>query len=189
MFLKGLFLVHYCSSFISMISQTISLPRWLFADDCVLFREVQAREDQLELQNDLTKLITWSNRLQMTFNPEKCEVLKLGRVKRSLSTSYFLNGQKLSVVAKHKHLGVILSTNLSWSSHIDEAVDKARKVWGIILEEPMCWLSSSFTNLLWFHYLNIHHLYGAHTPRKILKSVSWCRGSDKGNPRIPRYGL
>ena len=65
--------------------------------------------------------------------PRKCEVLELGRVKRSLSTSYFLNGQKLSVVAKHKHLGVVLSTKLSWSSHIDDAVAKARKVWGIIL--------------------------------------------------------
>ena len=30
-----------------------------------------------------------------------------------------LNGRKLSVVAKHKHLGVILSTKLS---HVDEAV-------------------------------------------------------------------
>ena len=104
----------------------------LFADDFVLFREVQTREDQLELQNDLIKLTTWSNRWQMTFNPEKCEVMELGRVKRSLSTSYFLNGRKLSVVAKYKHFEVILSTNLSWSSHIDEAVSKARKVWGII---------------------------------------------------------
>ena len=48
----------------------------------------------------LVNLITWSNRWQMTFNPEKFEVLEL---KRSLSTSYILNGQKLSVVAKHNH--------------------------------------------------------------------------------------
>ena len=64
----------------------------------------------------------------MTFKSEKCEVLELGRVKRSLPTSYLLNGQKLSVVDKHKHLGVIISTKLSWSSHIDEAVAKARRV-------------------------------------------------------------
>ena len=62
----------------------------------------------MKLQNEL---IMWINRWKMTFNPEKCEVMELGRVKRSLSTSYFLNGQKLSVVAKHKHLGVILSQN------------------------------------------------------------------------------
>ena len=49
----------------------------LFADDCVLFREVQTREDQLKLQNDLTKQIMWSNRWQVTFNPEKCEVLEI----------------------------------------------------------------------------------------------------------------
>ena len=135
-----------------------------------LFREVQTREDQL--QNDLTKLISWTNRWQMTFNPEKCEILELGRVKWSLSTSYFLNGQKLSVILKHKHLGVTLSTKLSSSSHIDEAV-KARKVWEIIqrtVEEPMYWLSSSFTILLWFHYLNMHHLFGTHTPWRYSKA-------------------
>ena len=119
--------------YINDIADNLTSKVALFADDCVLSREVQTREDQLELQNDLTKLIMWSNRWQMTFNPEKCEVLELGRAKRSLSTSYFLNGQKLSVVAKHKHLGVTLSTKLSWSSHIDDAVAKARKVWGIIL--------------------------------------------------------
>ena len=39
----------------------------------------------------------------------------------------------------------------------------------------MCWLSSSFTNLLWYHCLNMYLQYGAHTPRRILKSLSWCR--------------
>ena len=119
-----LFLLYIADNFTSKVG--------VFADDCVLFREVQTREDQLKLHNDLTKLIMWSNRWQMTFSPEKCEVLELGRVKRSLSTSYFLNGQKLSVVTKHNHLGVILSTKLSWSSHIDDAVAKARRVWGVI---------------------------------------------------------
>ena len=51
-----------------------------FADDCVLFREVQTKGDQFELQNDLIKLTKWTNKWQMTFNPEKCEVLELGRV-------------------------------------------------------------------------------------------------------------
>ena len=53
--------------------------------------------------------------------PGKCEVLQLGRVKRSLPTANSLNGQKVSVVEKHRHLGVVISTKLSWSSHIDKA--------------------------------------------------------------------
>ena len=53
--------------------------------------------------------------------PGKCEVLELGRVKRSLPTANSLNGQKVSVVEKHRHLGVVISTKLSWSSHIDKA--------------------------------------------------------------------
>ena len=118
--------------YINDIADSLTSKLALFADDCVLFREVQTREGQLELQKDLTTLSNWSNRWHMTFNPEKCEVLELGRAKQSLLTSYFLKGQKLLVVKKHKHLGVILPTKLSWSSHIDEVVSKARKVWGII---------------------------------------------------------
>ena len=53
--------------------------------------------------------------------PGKYEVLELGRVKWSLHTANSLNGQKLSVVEKHKYLGVVISTKLSWSSHIDKA--------------------------------------------------------------------
>ena len=148
----------------------------LFADDCALLREVQTREDQL--QNDLTKLISWTNRWQMTFNPEKCEILELGRVKWSLSTSYFLNGQKLSVIVKHKHLGVTLSTKLSSSSHIDEAV-KARKVWEIIQRTvrganvlAKLQLYNSFVVPL-LEYAS--PVWNPHT-MEILKSVSWCRG-------------
>ena len=81
--------------YINYIADNLTSKGALFADDCVLFREVQTKGDQLELQNDLIKLIKWSNKWQMTFNPEKCEVLELGRVKRSLPTSYILNGQKL----------------------------------------------------------------------------------------------
>ena len=57
---RGLFLVHYFSSFTSMTLQIISLLRWLFC--WWLHVSCLGRcKRQLELQNDLTKLITWSN--------------------------------------------------------------------------------------------------------------------------------
>ena len=111
----------------------------------------------------------------MLFNPGESEVLELGRVKQSLPTSYLLTGQKLSDIKQHKHLAVVISSKLSLSNHINEAVAKARKVWGIIhrtTRGTSVWLSSSFTNLSWFQYLNMHLLYGVPTPRKILKSSS-----------------
>ena len=97
------------SSYINDIAHNLTSKVALFADDSVLFRGVQTKGDQLELQNDLTKLTKLSNRWQMTFNPGKCEVLELG----SLPTANSLNGQKLSVLEKNKHLGVVISTKLS----------------------------------------------------------------------------
>ena len=58
----------------------------------------------------------------MTFNPGKSEV-------QEVITYIICNGQKRSVVDKRKHLGVVIfSTKLSWSSNINKAVAKARKV-------------------------------------------------------------
>ena len=64
--------------YINDIAYNLTSKVALFADDCVLSREVQTREDQLELQNDLTKLILWSNRWQMTFNPGNVRSWSLG---------------------------------------------------------------------------------------------------------------
>lgn len=83
-----------------------------------LYREVQTKEDQLELQNDLNKITMWSTMWRMSFNPEKCEVLQLGRIKQSLLPSlYFLNGQELVIpaVTEHKYLGVTLTSELELS--------------------------------------------------------------------------
>ena len=57
MSLKGLFLV------LNYIADNLTSKVALFADDSVLLREAGTnyREDQLQLQNDLTKLIMWSN--------------------------------------------------------------------------------------------------------------------------------
>ena len=63
--------------YINHIADNLTSKVALFADNCVLFREVQIKGDQSELQNDLTNITKCSNWWQMTYNPEKCEVLEL----------------------------------------------------------------------------------------------------------------
>ena len=49
----------------------------LFADDCLLYRQIKNREDQILLQNDLTYLEEWAQKWGMRFNAKKCYVMSI----------------------------------------------------------------------------------------------------------------
>ena len=58
--------------FISDISCCVQSNLRLFADDCVLYREVVTHKDCLVFQQDLHRLFFWSKSWQLTFNVTKC---------------------------------------------------------------------------------------------------------------------
>ena len=86
----------------------------LFADDGLLYREINTETDSKELQKDLDALeeleITW----QMHFHPEKCQMIHMCTNKRFCrQTTYKLHGHTLEAVETAKYLGVTLSEDLS----------------------------------------------------------------------------
>ena len=48
---------------------------YVFADDCVLYRNIMSAADVEILQEDLNKLATWAKTWGMHFNIDKCIVL------------------------------------------------------------------------------------------------------------------
>ena len=50
-----------------------------FADDTKLFTTIKGNGDKQQLQDDIDKLIKWSEKLQMLFNVEKCKCLHTAR--------------------------------------------------------------------------------------------------------------
>ena len=73
----------------------------LFADDCLVYREIRNQEDRVQLQADLDALGTWSARWGMRFNTSKCEILQVGTGTRTLPDTHFytLNGDVLKLVS------------------------------------------------------------------------------------------
>lgn len=67
--------------FINDISNSIQSKLRLFADDCVLSREVASHQDCLTLQQDLDLLYQWSRTWQLCFNVSKCYHLGITRNK------------------------------------------------------------------------------------------------------------
>ena len=50
----------------------------IFADDTKLFRKVKEIGDKQKLQDDIDKLVKWSEKWQMLFNFGKCKCLHTG---------------------------------------------------------------------------------------------------------------
>ena len=66
----------------------------------------------------------------MQFNVTKCHTMRISRKKEPVLMDYYIDGQKLSPVKNHPYLGVMLSNDLRWNSHVENIVVKANKSLG-----------------------------------------------------------
>ena len=66
-------------AFINDLPVSIRSSSRLFADDCVVYREIRSDNDCQILQDDLQKLWDWEKKWGMSFHPEKCSILRVHR--------------------------------------------------------------------------------------------------------------
>ena len=118
--------------FINDLPNCVDSKARLFADDCIVYRNISSSQDCQELQHDLDKLAQWEQTWGMSFHPDKCNVLRVSRAKNPMMFNYSLKGQNLEAVNTAKYLGIDLSNNLTWNSHIDRTVKKANNMLGFL---------------------------------------------------------
>jgi hypothetical protein len=94
----------------------------VFADDCLLYRNLNNQSDSELLQKDLTNLENWEKTWQMKFNPEKCYVIHVTKKKIPLKFDYLLHSHILQPVKNGKYLGVTISNGLDWGPHINNII-------------------------------------------------------------------
>ena len=109
----------------------ISSDIYLFADDTKIFTQIRTPEDAKVLQEDLDKLVEWSNKWLLKFHPSKCKVLDIGTKERA-SYDYYINDTLLDHSTEEKDLGVFVDTKLKFSNHIAQKISKANNILGII---------------------------------------------------------
>ena len=90
----------------------------LFADDCLLYRQISSPDDCCILQDDLLKMEDWANTWKMVFNIDKCEVLQIN-LSSSTPVTYYLYNNPLRIVDAAKYLGVLLDSKLNFNKHIE----------------------------------------------------------------------
>ena len=118
--------------YINDITCDINSRMRLFADDSIIYREIRSIEDHYKLQDDITKLQSWSERWQMTFKPEKCYVLSITSKRNISKFLYHINNVALDSKDSWKYLGIIIDSKLNWKDHCTEIAAKARQALGLI---------------------------------------------------------
>ena len=102
-----------------------------FADDTKVFRKVNTDGDKQHLQNDLDKLVKWSEKWQMLFNFGKCKCLHTGHGK--LDVNYKMGDTVLGTTIKEKDLqGVTISADMNVPEQCGIASSKGNQILGLI---------------------------------------------------------
>ena len=104
----------------------------MFADDCVLYRNIHSRQDCLTLQEDLTSLGQWEADWQMKFNVAKCHSMRVTRHHKQILFDSSLHNQTLENVQSAKYLGITITDNMDWGQHVSEISSKATKTLGFL---------------------------------------------------------
>ena len=86
--------------------------------------------DKQTLQDDIDKLVKWSEKWQMLFNFGKCKCLHTGP--RNIGMDYEMGGSILSKTVKEKDLGVTMNANMKVSEQCGIAASKGNQVLGMI---------------------------------------------------------
>ena len=99
-----------------------------FADDTRIGKSINNESDIQKLQEDLEKVFSWADQNNMKFNNDKFELIKfgLGLVLKDKSVYFGPDGSEIKAKCNVKDLGVTISSNGSFSEHINKVCDKAR---------------------------------------------------------------
>ena len=100
----------------------------LYADDTKCYKNINSIGDCFDLQADLDLLLEWSCKWNMKFNAKKCKVFTVTRQNNPVNFHYNLNGQVLERVTNIRDLGIILDSDLTWSTHVTSIVKKANQM-------------------------------------------------------------
>lgn len=120
--------------FINDIVKSIRGNIRLFADDTILYEIV---DDPLLtaiiLNIDLSNIYAWSRTWLVDFHPQKTESLVISKKRvKTVHPLLRMGNTNIQEVSSHKHLGLVLSNDMSWSNHINLLHGKALKRLGVL---------------------------------------------------------
>jgi len=115
--------------FINDIGTNISSTLRLYADDALVHAQM-GFQNNTAFQQDLLNLPKWAE--NNVFNIKKCHSVFFGKVGESEKIKHQLCGECLSQTSSFKYLGVTITVDLKWDTHIANIVARAKKILGLL---------------------------------------------------------
>jgi hypothetical protein len=157
--------------YINDITKGINSEIRLFADDCILYRQIVSDTDTVKLQEDISKLHSWSLTWQMSFNTKKCHILSISRQRRKPVLAYKIGPDNLTAVDSYPYLGVTISSDLRWNIHINNVCARATRTLNFIRRNiyrcPPDSKSLAYTSLVRPHLEYASGAWDPHTAKNI----------------------
>ena len=100
----------------------------LFADDLKSYNSFDFRNNPIAVQYSLDSISDWSDMWQLKLAIKKCGSLLITHNSRPFDAATLnINDEPLSVLDCVRDLGVLVDSNLSFSSHIDNVIAKSKQ--------------------------------------------------------------
>lgn len=122
--------------FINDLPEKLTNKCKLFADDSKIIARVGNEENEISLQKDINSVTDWTKEWLMKLNAKKCKVMHLGRRNNELGKKYLIEDVssgiigELSETLKERDLGIIFSSDLTWTAHVQAVASKANRILG-----------------------------------------------------------
>ena len=101
----------------------------LFADDTSLLDIfTNPLTSSLKINRDLERIYKWGRLWRVEFNPIKIIFQIISNRKNVIYPNLIFDGVVINRSIEHVHLGLTITSNLSWQRHIDKAILKANKI-------------------------------------------------------------
>ena len=108
----------------------------LYDDDTVLYCYFSNIKDlENALNEDLSRIAPWLNRSKLTLNIAKTKTMLIGsdrKLRASTVISLYVYDKEVEGVGHFKYLGVSLSSNFTWTEHIEYIPTKINQRFGFL---------------------------------------------------------
>ena len=153
--------------YINDIPERISSSTYLFADNMKFLNILSSFSDSELLSSDISSLMDWCAEWSLNLNVSKCVHITFSLLQSSAGSSYFIDSSELDRVETHHDLGVIVSSNLSWSRHYQKVCSQAYQALYMVrrnipstaschLRRELYFDTYKMTNLLLFSVMESH---------------------------------
>ena len=102
----------------------------MFADDTKCIKPIHDVNNIILLQEDIHCAMQWSSSCDLAFNVSK--FIHMNCWSNSLNSSYCINSHNIMLANQCEDLGIIFTSNLNCSSHIEIIVSQAYKILGLL---------------------------------------------------------